>query len=144
MFIYVVRKCIGLGLSWCDVFDVWCYIIYYYILYYYYILLLYIYYYILYYTLLFFLSSFSSSPSPLLIYLPFFSPIPLSSSYFPSSSSSPLIPFLLFCSYLLPHLSLYNHLIQSIRVGTYIRLFIFKTQSDNSTPHKLTEWMVEV
>ena len=115
------------------VFDVWCYyyilllyilyyIIYIYILYYilYIIILLYIhyytiiYYYIIYYTLLFFFLSFFH---PFLL----FSPSPI-------IYLSPL-PFLL---------------IPRILVGTYIYLFIFiPSQSNNLTPHKLSEVNVE-
>ena len=41
----------------------------------------------------------------------------------------------------LPFYSYSNPLIHSIRVGTYIYLFIFHK---NLTPHVLSEWMVEV
>jgi hypothetical protein len=92
--------------------------IYYYILYYYYILLLlYIYYYILYYTLLFFFLPISHP----LFFLSFSSP----TQSFSSSLSSVL------------------SLIHSILVGTYIYLFIFQPQSNNLTPHKLSEGCLE-
>ena len=92
----------GSGLSWCDVFNCVCSFdvdVWYYILY--------MYYYILSYTILFqysllFLSFLSSVlPSPLLIYLPFLSSV-------------------LFSLFFLP-----NPLIQSIRVGSSLCLFIF-------------------
>ena len=128
-------------------FDVRCYIVYYILLYI--IIIYYTYIIISYYTLLFLPIS---SSLTLLIYLLFLSFPDLSSfpsiiPIFPIFSSSPL--FLLFlCSlppsshliYLLFILLSPNH---SIRVGTYIRVFIFQTHP-NLTPHKLTEWMVEV
>ena len=125
----VVRKCIGAGLSWCDVFE-FCLsfvlvltsgviLIYYYILYVYYYIS-----YILSYTILFlflfsspllFLPPLSLSPLPMLSspHLPIISPIPifLFSSSQPSSSSS----------------SLFSLLIQSIRVGSSLCLFIFSS-----------------
>ena len=55
---------------------------------------------------------------------------------------SPLL-FFLFCSifsYSLPHHLIFSF-IQSIRVGIWIHLLIFHK---NLTPHKLSEWMVEV
>ena len=46
---------------------------------------------------------------------------------------------------LIIHLSLISiYLIHSIRVGIWISLFIFQTPLPNSTPHVLSEWMVEV
>ena len=111
---------------WCSsfrlVFDVRCILYYYiihtllYIIHYTYIIIyyiLYIYYYILYYTLPNILSSsFPFSP---------FLPLLLSKSIFSYS----LLPFPNLSSVLFSLLFLYNHLIQSIRVGTYSRLFIF-------------------
>ena len=98
--------------------DVWC-ILYYYILYIYYysIIILYIIYYILYSS-----PSFSSLP-------PFPSPIFYLSLLLFFSSSFPPPPYL----------------IQSIRVGIWIHLFIFNQYLiNNLTPHVLSEWMVEV
>ena len=138
------------------VFDVRClcyyillYIIYYIILYLIHILLSYITIisytlYILSYTILIisyiilFSSSdlFSSIPSPLL-FLP-----PLLPPYIPLPPlPNPLIPLLFYLSLPL--------LIQSIRVGTWISLFIFQQYPifpipNNLTPHVLSEWMVEV
>ena len=102
-------------MSWCLcrlafelVFDVWCYIVYYYyyILYY----ILYIHIYIIYYILLllYYILYLILYSSPLLIYhsLP-------SLLFYPSFLSSP--PFLIPI-----------YLIQSIRVGTYITLLIFR------------------
>ena len=62
-------------------------------------------------------------------------------------SSSPL--FFQSSSSSFPYSSLsflYLSPIHSIRVGTYITLFIFRGDSwdDNLTPHVLSEWMVEV
>ena len=102
-------------------------ILYIYIYYYYTLLLLYL---ILYYTLLFSSSIFLSfSPSPLL-------PISSSSSVLllPLILPSPLLSILIYLS------------IQSIRVGIWISLFILSSNNLPKvlTPHKLTEWMVEV
>ena len=104
-------------------------ILYIYIYYYYTLLLLYL---ILYYTLLFSSSIFLSfSPSPLL-------PISSSSSVLllPLILPSPLLSILIYLS------------IQSIRVGIWISLFILSSNNPSHpkvlTPHKLTEWMVEV
>ena len=92
--------------------------------------------------------SFSSS---LLTYIP--PPFPSSSSPLPIFSSPlPSFPLLPLPSFLLPtilsillfhsHPNLSSiHLIQSIRVGIWISLFIFHK---NLTPHVLSEWMVEV
>ena len=66
------------------------------------------------------------------------------------SFSSPILSFpiyipLLFYLHIFPDSSSFpNH---SIRVGTWIRSFIFhqySSQPNNSTPHVLSEWMVEV
>ena len=118
-------------------FDVRCYIIYYIIIYYtiilyYYILyiiyyILYIYLFILFLWSIFFYSSLPISTIP----LPFPSPLQSSSDLFLS------FPTLLFLS--IPN-------IQSIRVGIWISLFILSSNNLPKvlTPHKLTEWMVEV
>ena len=106
----------GYVLSWYSVFrtdvDVWCYIVYY---------IIYYYYYILYYTLLIFWSSpllsyllFPSSSFPIFSFL--FSSVPIYSS----SSSLPNIHSLLL---------LLLHNIHSIRVGTYLRLFMFSSST---------------
>ena len=158
--------------------DVWCYIVLYIIHVHYYILL---YYTILYYTLLFcsfFLSSSQSyllSPSILPNIPLLYSPLPISFKVYVSGLTYP---------YLYSSNIPFHHLIHSIRVGTYIYLFIlfssfdlfsplpsnplpaFSSSSSSSfkvyvsgltygylcssfpsqslTPHKLTEWMVEV
>ena len=137
-----------------------------YILYYIVIHILYIlYYYILYYTLpsspLSYLSYLSSILLPPLLSLPFLSH---SSSSFPHPRilvATWIRLFILyysipiFFSAILPSFqssfsssSTPNpyHLIHSIRVGTWIHLFIFRGDSwdDNLTPHVLSEWMVEV
>ena len=127
VFIYVFGI---LGLSWCGVyvwgwFDVWC-LCYYTIIYYTYTIISYILYLILYYTLLL-SSSLSSSP------LRFFSPpylLPILPSYIllfliPSSLIPILYNLLLIYSSLPPHSHPNHPLIHSIRVGTYIYLFIF-------------------
>ena len=97
----------------------------------------YIYYYILSYTILFSSSDLFSYPF-LLSLLPNLLSLP------PSLPSSPNIPSIISPPF--PP----NH---SIRVGVYISLFIFSSDLshpnlpillNNSTPHKLTEWMVEV
>jgi hypothetical protein len=116
-------------LSLCDVFDVWCYIVYYILHIYTYI---YIYYYILYYILLFlYLILYSPSPP-----LPFIFPYSLPLS---NLSSTPQIP-----SSTNPPVSL----IHSIRVWSSRSIFIhLRTTHLNHpklTPHVLSEWMVEV
>ena len=109
-------------------------IIYYYILY-----ITIIIYYILYYTLLlpFLISlSFQSSslpiPSSSSIYLLFLPNHPSSSSSLPSQSFTILFPFL-------PNL-----LIHSIRVGSYMRLFIFQTHLPPLSPILLSFHSIRV
>ena len=102
--------------------------------------------YILYYTLL---SSYSSLllSSPFLLFPIFHSHLPSISpvSPFPSHPLIFLFPHLSSSSFPSPpYSSITSILIQSIRVGSYITLFIFHPASDNSTPHVLSEWMVEV
>ena len=115
-------RCVGLNtwescLIWCDVWWLCYYILYIYI-YYYYIIHIHI---LLYYYII------------SILYSSLFWSI-LPSSSFPFPSSSDLSPILLFSSFpsppslLIPSSDLFsspNHLIQSIRVGSSIRLFIF-------------------
>ena len=132
------------------VFDVRCLCIYVYIIYYIillYIILLYI---IISYTILFCSIYLPSSSSPFLpsskqlihsirvgTYIRLFIfHSDLSSVLFSSS-----IPFLLHLSRLSIFCSIPIH---SIRVGVYCWILISQTHPDNSTPHVLSEWMVEV
>jgi hypothetical protein len=64
-----------------------------------------------------------------------------SSSLSPLSSHSSYIHSILVGTYIYLFI-FYPLLIHSILVGTYIYLFIFN--QNNSTPHVLSEWMVEV
>ena len=98
---------------------------------------------------LFFLILLSSSIFPIFIPFPSLSYILLFSSpnllfyllSFPSLLPIPSISYLLFL--LIPILPS-PLLIQSIRVGSYACLLISKSPINNSTPHVLSEWMVEV
>ena len=150
-----MRICIGVGsgsgyrLCWWMVrvlfrfragVDVRCYILYYTIILYIVRILLYILYLILYYPLRFLL--FVSFP-PNLLFLPS-SILQYSSShllFFSSYSSSLLSPILLFTSsVLLPIISIYlsfqsqSYPIQSIRVGTSLRLFILSSKNHSHLP----------
>ena len=160
--------------SFCADVDVRCYIVYYilyiillYIIHILYIILLYIILlYIIHIRILYIILLYILYIIHILLYYILYSPFPSVLLFLSSPSQcSVLFPLPLLFSYSpissfpLPSPPVYP-LIQSIRVGIRISLFIYSSDlssvpfsssshsflpsQDNSTPHKLTEWMVEV
>ena len=101
-----------------------------------YIITIIILYLIISYTILFFPSDLFSS-LPLLILSLLSSPLHLLPSFLLPLLSLPLLLFYLLLPLPIP-------LIQSIRVGIWISLFMFDPIQEYLTPHVLSEWMVEV
>ena len=142
-----------------------------YIIYYIFILYIYIYIYILYYILYYTLLPFSSLLFPFLSQSDL-SSVLFSSLFLSFILYVSVLPYTYLYSLLIPSPLIYSHPlffcpspssqsiiltklllsysqssnIHSIRVGTWICLFIFRQYifQDNSTPHVLSEWMVEV